>query len=268
MSNVNTSEKFVVGLDIGTTKICVVVGRKNQYGKLEIFGMGQEVSDGVIRGMVLNIDKTINSIKKALKMAEEEADIHIWEVVVGIAGEHIKSDTKRGSMMLSRPNSIITREDLKLLEADMYKLITPPGNEIIHVMPQEYIVDFNQRTLDPVGMKGNKLEADFHIITADTYAVSNINQCVMQAKGGSNKREMLQIKNLILEPLASSLSVLSKEEKEAGVAIVDIGGGTTDLAIFHDGVIRHTAVLPYGGNIITQDIKEELKVMLSVAEAL
>src|SRR5690606_34952863 len=240
-------DKIVVGLDIGTTKICAIVGRKNDYGKLEVLGMGKAVSDGVIRGIVTNIDKTVMAIEKAVAEAEEQSGIDIRVVNVGIAGQHIKSSIHHGSITRDSSDDEITVEDVSRLTNDMYRIVIPPGSEIIHVMPQDFIVDYEEGIKDPVGMSGVRLEADFHVITAQTNAISNVNKCI--------KRAGLEIENLILEPLASSLAVLSDEEKEAGVCLVDIGGGTTDIAIFHDNIIRHTAVIPFGGNIITSDIK-------------
>lgn len=259
-------EKIVVGLDIGTTKIVVIVGKKNEFGKLEILGMGKAVSEGVIRGMVTNIEKTVNAINKALREAEEQSGISIGEVNVGIAGQHIKSSMHHGSIIRDSKDGEVNFIDVERLTNDMYKIVTPPGNEIIHVMPQDYSVDYGDPIKDPVGMAGVRLEADFHVITAHTSAISNINKCVKRAEGSNGKE--LNIVNLILEPIASSMSVLSEEEKEAGVVLVDIGGGTTDIAVFHDGIIRHTAVIPFGGNIITSDIKEGCTVMHHQAEQL
>jgi cell division protein FtsA len=253
-------DKIVVGLDIGTTKICVIVGRRNEYGKLEVMGMGKAVSDGVVRGIVTNIDKTVVGIQKAIAEAEEQSGIDIRVVNVGIAGQHIKSSIHHGSITRNSADDEITIEDINRLTNDMYRIVIPPGSEIIHVMPQSYTVDYEDGIKDPVGMSGVKLEADFHIITAQTNAINNINKCVRRAN--------LEIENLILEPLASSLAVLSDEEKEAGVCLVDIGGGTTDIAIFHDNIIRHTAVIPFGGNIITSDIKQGCMVMQHQAELL
>ena len=252
--------KIVVGLDIGTTKICAIVGTKNEYGKLEVLGMGKAVSDGVIRGIVTNIDKTIVAIEKAIAEASEQSGIDINVVNVGIAGQHIKSTVHHGSITRDSVEEEITVEDVNRLTNDIYKMVMPPGCEIIHVMPQDYMVDYEEGIKDPVGMSGVKLEADFHVITAQTNAIRNINKCI--------KRAELETELLVLEPLASSLSVLSDEEKEAGVCLVDIGGGTTDIAIFHDSIIRHTAVIPFGGNIVTSDIKEGLKVMQNQAEQL
>ena len=254
------NDKIVVGLDIGTTKICALVGRKNEYGKLEILGMGKAISEGVVRGIVSNIDKTVDAIKKAIRQAEEQSGINIGVVNVGIAGQHIKSLQHNGSITRATVDNEITIEDVNRLTNDMYRLVTPPGSEIIHVMPQDYKVDYEEGIMDPVGMSGVRLEGNFHIITAQSNAINNINKCVTRAG--------LEIENLILEPLASSMSVLSEEEKEACVALIDIGGGTTDLAIFKDNIIRHAAVLPFGGNIITSDIKQGCMVMQNQAEAL
>jgi len=254
------NDKIVVGLDIGTTKICALVGRKNEFGKLEILGMGKAVSEGVVRGIVSNIDKTVDAIRKAIRQAEEQSGINIGVVNVGIAGQHIKSLQHNGSITRATSDNEITVEDVNRLTNDMYRLVTPPGSEIIHVMPQDYKVDYEEGIVDPVGMSGVRLEGNFHIITAQSNAINNINKCVTRAG--------LEIDNLILEPLASCMSVLSEEEKDAGVALVDIGGGTTDLAIFKDNIIRHAAVLPFGGNIVTTDIKQGCMVMQNQAEQL
>ena len=254
------NRELIVGLDIGTTKICVIVGRKNEYGKLEVLGMGKAVSDGVDRGMVTNIDKTVHAIEKAVEEASEMANVNIGDVIVGIAGQHIQSKIQSGSIMRQPSDDEITVEDVRRLSGEMENILVPPGNTIIHVMPQDYTVDYEGGIKDPVGMSGTRLEADFHIITAQTTAINNINRCVRRAN--------LVSKQLILEPLASSLSVLSDEEKEAGVCLVDIGGGTTDIAIFYENIIRHTSVIPLGGNIITKDIKEGCMVMQNQAELL
>ncbi|GAB3730244.1 cell division protein FtsA [Hymenobacter agri] len=252
-------DKIVVGLDIGTTKICALVGRKNEFGKLEILGMGKAVSEGVSRGIVLNIDKTVDAIKRAIRQAEEQSGISIGVVNVGIAGQHIKSLQHNGSITRNSHDTI-GPDDVARLTQDMYRLVTQPGSQIIHVMPQDYKVDYEEGISDPVGYEGVRLEGNFHIITAQSTAINNINKCVTKAG--------LEIADLILEPLASSMSILSEEEKEAGVALIDIGGGTTDLAVFKDGIIRHAAVLPFGGNIITQDIKTGCNVAPGQAEQL
>jgi cell division protein FtsA len=255
-----SKEKIIVGLDIGSTKICALVGRKDQFGKLEILGMGKAESHGVIRGVVTNIDKTVNAIAEAIAEAEKQSGIDIRVVNVGIAGQHIKSMTQRGSISRGSTEDEITMQDVNRLINEMYRTVTPPGNEIIHVMPQDYTVDFETGIKEPVGMSGVRLEADFNIITAQTSAIRNIKRCV--------ERCGLTIENLILEPIASSMAVLTEEEREAGVVLVDIGGGTTDVAVFYENIIRHTAVIPFGGHIITSDIKEGCKIMDSQAEKL
>jgi len=254
------NKQIIVGLDIGTTKICAIVGCKNEFGKLEVLGLGQAESEGVIKGVVTNIDKTVESIKKAVEQASIASNVNIKIVNVGIAGQHIRSTIQHGSITRSSYGEEVNIEDVNRLTQEMYRIVMPPGSEIIHVMPQHYMVDHEDGISDPVGWNGVKLEADFHIITAQTSAINNIDKCV--------KRAGLENEDLILEPLASSLAVLSDEEKEAGVCLIDIGGGTTDIAIFHDNIIRHTHVIPFGGNVLTNDIKTGLQVMVKQAEQL
>ena len=255
-----STSDIVVGLDIGTTKIVCMVGRRNEFGKIEILGMGKSESVGVNRGVVSNIDKTVDSIKTAVAEAEAQSGVDIRVVNVGIAGQHIKSLQHRGERIRHSYEDEIGQVDVDILIDDMYKLVTLPGEEIIHVLPQEYIVDSEQGIKDPIGMAGVRLEANFHIITGQVTAAKNIYKCVEKAG--------LQVADLILEPLASSEAVLSDEEKEAGIALIDIGGGTTDIAIFQDQIIRHTAVIPFGGNIVTEDIKEGCTIIKSQAELL
>lgn len=252
--------EIVVGLDIGTTKIAVIVGRKNEFGKIEILGLGKSDSIGVSRGVVLNIEQTVQSIKAAVAEAEGKSGVDIKVVNVGIAGQHIKSLQHRGIKTRSSLDEEISQKDIDSLIDDMYKLVMLPGEEIIHVLPQEYIVDNEQGIKNPIGMSGIRLEANFHIITGQIAAAKNIYKCVNKAG--------LEVSELTLEPLASADAVLSDEEKEAGVVLVDIGGGTTDVAIFQDGIIRHTAVIPFGGNVITEDIKEGCTIIKSQAELL
>ena len=252
--------EIVVGLDIGTTKIACLVGRKTDHGKIEILGIGKAPSLGVSRGVVSNIEKTVQSIRAAVEEAEAKSGIEINVVNVGIAGQHIKSLQHRGMITRDSIEEEISQKDVDELIDDMYKLVMMPGEEIIHVLPQEYIVDRQPGIKDPIGMSGVQLEANFHIITGQMAAARNIFKCVHKAG--------LEVSELILEPLASSSAVISEEEKEAGVALVDIGGGTTDIAIFHDGIIRHTSVIPFGGNVITEDIKEGCTIMQRQAELL
>ena len=251
---------YMVGLDIGTTKISVMIGRKNQYGKLEILGTGRAVSNGVARGIVSNIDKTVESIREAVEEAKQKSGLEIDDVFVGIAGQHIKSLQHRGEIVRDNIDIEIDKADIDKLKSNMFKLITIPGEEVIHVIPQEYTVDGEDGIQDPKGMAGVKLEANFHVITAQVGAVRNIMRCV--EKAGLIPRE------LILEPFASAVATLDEDELREGVALVDIGGGTTDVAIFLDNIIRHTAVIPFGGNIITKDIKGGLEILEKQAELL
>lgn len=254
--------KVIVGLDIGTTKIACFVGTKNEHGKIEILSMGTSESLGVRRGMVSNIEQTVQSIQLAVQEAQQrvEGELIIRVVNVGIAGQHIKSLQHRGIHTRNETEAEFSQKDIDALIEDMYKLVMVPGEEIITVLPQEYIVDGEQGIKNPIGMPGIRLEANFHIITGNVGASLNIHKCVQRAG--------LEVKDIILEPIASADAVLSDEEKEAGVVLVDIGGGTTDVAIFHEGIIRHTAVIPFGGNIITEDIKEGCTIMKRQAEML
>jgi len=251
---------IIVGLDIGTTKIVCIVGRKNEHNKIDIMGVGRADSVGIARGVVLNIDQTVASIVKAVKEASEKSGVEIKYVNVGIAGQHIKSLQHRGIKTRSDFEKEIGQRDVDDLIEDMYKLVMPPGEEIIEVLPQEYIVDNEQGIKNPIGMAGVRLEANFHIITGQIAAARNIEKCVTKAG--------LLMNELTLEALASSDSVLTAEEREAGVVLVDIGGGTTDVAIFQDDIIRHTAVIPFGGNVITDDIKEGCQIIRAQAEQL
>ncbi|RMG62632.1 MAG: cell division protein FtsA [Bacteroidetes bacterium] len=254
------TEQIVVGLDIGTTKICAIVGKRNEFGKINILGVGKSHSDGVSRGVVVNIEKTVQAIREAVTEAEKHSGIKIEVVHVGIAGEHVRSMQHKGIITLSHPDFEIVPDDVNRLHEDMFKIATQPGTEIIHVLPQEYTVDSQAGIIDPVGMSGVRLEGNFHIVTGQTTAANNIYKCVVRAG--------LEVEELILEPLASSAAVLTEEEKEAGVCLVDIGGGTTDIAVFENNIIRHTAVIPFGGNIVTEDIKHGFKVMKKHAELL
>lgn len=254
-----TSE-IIVGLDIGTTKIAVIVGRKNEYGKIEILGYGKTPSIGVKRGVVSNIENTVQSIKDAIQEASQRSGVDIKYVNVGIAGQHIKSLQHRGSIIRKDGELEISQEDIDNLVNGMYNLNMNPGEEIIEVIPQDFSIDGEHGIRQPKGMIGSSLEANFHIIVGQTAAAKNIYKCVRKAG--------LEVVELILEPIASAESVLSEEEKEAGVVLVDIGGGTSDIAIFHEGIIRHTSVVPLGGDIITEDVKEGCSIIKKHAEEL
>jgi cell division protein FtsA len=253
-------DNIAVGLDIGTTKIVAMIGKTNEYGKIEILGIGNAKSLGVHRGVVNNITQTIQSIQQAIEEAESVSDYKIKDVVVGIAGQHIRS--LHHSDYITRPNSekVIDESDIDKLINQVHKLVMLPGEEIIHVLPQDYKVDGQPEIKEPIGMYGGRLEANFHVVVGQVSSIRNIGRCIKSAG--------LELSNITLEPLASSDAVLSQEEKEAGVALIDIGGGTTDLAIFKDGIIRHTAVIPFGGNVITEDIKEGCSIIEKQAELL
>ncbi len=252
--------KISIGLDIGTTKIVAMIGKRNEYGKVKILGVGKSKSLGVHRGVVNNITQTIQSIQQAVNEAELSADCKIESVTVGIAGQHIRS--LQHSDYITRTNSelVIDEEDIDRLINQVHKLVMLPGEEIIHVLPQEFKVDGQAEIKEPVGMYGGRLEANFHVVVGQVSSIRNIGRCVKSAG--------LDLEGITLEPLASANAVLSFEEKEAGVALIDIGGGTTDLAVFKDGIIRHTAVIPFGGNVITDDIKEGCSIIEKQAELL
>lgn len=251
---------YSVGLDIGTTKIVAIIGKENEYGKIEILGIGKSKSLGVHRGVVNNITQTIESIQQAVQQAETDSGLKIDTVSVGIAGQHIRS--LQHSDYITRANSeeVIGYEDVDNLCSQVYKLVMLPGEEIIHVLPQEFKVDGQAEIKEPMGMYGGRLEANFHVVVGQVSSIKNIVRCIKSAG--------LNLGEISLEPLASANAVLSQEEKEAGVALIDIGGGTTDLAIFKDGIIRHTAVIPFGGNVITEDIKEGCSIIEKQAELL
>lgn len=252
---------IIVGLDIGTTKIAAIAGRKNEYGKLEILGFGRANSNGVQHGQVLNIDQTIKAIHQALHNCyESNPDLEISEVYVGIAGHHIKSLQTRGDMVRQDPENEIQRWEIDQLIENQRKTFIPAGDQIIDVIPQEFHVDNIQNIKQPIGYNGVKVGANFHIITGDRNAIRNINRAV--------ERSELKTKDLVLQPLASASAVMSEIDMEAGVAILDIGGGTSDLAVFYEGVLKHTAVIPFGGENITNDIRMGLGVLKQQAEAM
>jgi cell division protein FtsA len=253
-------DKIVAGLDIGTTKVCAVVGKLNQYGKLDVIGFTKTPSEGVREGTVLNIQKTSESITKIVKTLEDKYNIIINTVNIGVAGKNISCFQRTHGIALKSVDSQISMQDISRLTSDMFSTVVEPGSKIIHVLPRNFTIDYGTVVKDPIGISGSRLEAEFNVITANITNINNIKRSVEMSS--------LKINDLILEPLASSLAVLNEEEKESGVVLVDIGGGTTDIAIFQDGIIRHTAVLPFGGNIITNDIKDGCDVMQQQAELL
>ncbi len=252
---------IIVGLDIGTTKIAAIAGRKNEYGKLEILGYGRTDSSGVDHGMVMNIEQCMQSIQIAIENCMvNNPKLSIKEVYVGIAGRHIKSLQTRGEHVRTKADDMIQKQDIDKLIQDQFKTFIPAGDQIIDIIPQDFTIDGHGGILDAKGRTGVKIGANFHIITGDKNAIRNINRCV--------KDSGLELSDLVLQPLASSAAVMSAEELEAGVAIVDIGGGTTDLAIWYDGILKHTAVIPYAGVNVTMDIKNGLNVLKAQAEQL
>jgi cell division protein FtsA len=256
----NKEPELVVALDIGTTKVVAIAGMKNDLNQIEILGYGMVKSEGVRRGVVVNIDKTVKAITDVIDMAEKRAKYEFQVVNVGIAGEHIKSLHHRGILTREDAQKEIQQEEIDRMIQEMYKLALPAGDKILHVFPQEFTVDNEEGVLEPVGMSGSRVEGNFHVITGSMAAANNITRCI--------ERSQLKVSEMVLEPVGSAAAVLSKEEMEAGVALVDIGGGTSDVTIFQEGIIRHTAVIPFGGEIITKDIKEGCSVMWNQAEKL
>lgn len=256
------ANEIIVGLDIGTTKIACFVGMRGENGKVKILGFGKTESIGVEHGVVKGITQTADSITKAVNEAADQANVDIDEVWVGIAGQHIKSNPSHGSIMIPQDHTLIEQEDVERLIEEQYNIQLPPGEEIIHVFPQQFIVDREplSRDIPPVGVAGKNLEADFHMVTANVQNLQYIKYAV--------ERAGLKIKGVVLEPVASAKAVLDDSDRDAGVAMVDIGGGTTDVAVFHDGIIRHTSVLPLAGNAITNDIREGCNILKKQAESL
>ena len=253
-------QNIFVGLDIGTTKIVALIGSLNEYGKLKIIGVGKSKSLGVHRGVVNNITQTIQSIQSAVNEAELNSSEKIEKVIVGIAGQHIRSLQHSDYITRTNSDTVIDDDDLEKLINQVHKLVMLPGEEIIHVLPQDYKVDGQAEIKEPIGMFGGRLEANFHVVVGQVSSIKNIARCIKSAG--------INFEGITLEPIASSDAVLSQEEKEAGVALIDIGGGTTDLAIFKDGIIRHTSVIPFGGNVVTDDIKEGCSIIEKQAELL
>ncbi len=251
---------YVAAIDLGTTKVVSIIGKKTPSGKLQVVGFSKAPSTGIKRGVVQNIEETVRSIQRTVEEVQLNSEIIIDDVYVGIAGQHIRSVRNRGYINRNSSDETITIEDVQKLIDDMYKIPTEVGEEILHVLPQNFIVDNEPGIKNPVGMSGQRLEANFHIVIGHTASAKNIEKSV--------NRVGLRVNDLILEPLASAEAVLTEDEKEAGVVLVDIGGGTTDVAVYFDGIVRHTAVIPFGGNVITNDIKEGCQILLRQAESL
>ena len=258
--SMSQKEQIIAAIDIGTTKIVTIVGKINANERLEIIGMGKTISKGVKRGVVLNIEETVNAIEATVAEAQEKSGLKIREAFVGIAGQHIRSIRNRGYINRDSYEKEIVKADIDRLVEDMYKIPVDVGEEIIHVLPQSFVVDSETGVKNPVGMSGKRLEGNFHIVIGQVASARNLEKCV--------NRVGIKVRQMILEPLASSEAVLTDDEKEAGVALVDIGGGTTDIAVYYDDIIRHTAVIPFGGNVITRDIKEGCSILQRQAESL
>jgi cell division protein FtsA len=257
--NKNHKEKIIVGLDIGTSKVCALVASPDtKPGSLNILGIGIAESEGINRGVVVNIDKTIKSIQKVVSQAEQQAGIEINEVVVGIAGDHIDSFQTKGTIGISNDNREITKKDVERVIEESRKVKIPSDRKILHVLPQDFIIDGQDGITDPVGMSGVRMEANVHVVTGSETSIQNMYRCV--------ERSGLNVKDLVLEPLASSYAVLDNEEKEVGVALIDIGGGTTDIAIFEENLIRFTSVIAIGGKHVTNDIRKVLGIIVTQAE--
>jgi cell division protein FtsA len=253
------NNKVIVGLDMGTSKICALVASPGeQEGQLNILGIGITESTGMQRGVVQNIARTIQSLEKAIDQAEQQSGVKIEEVVVGVAGDHIQSQTTRGIIGISNQSKIITQEDVIRVLEESRRIAVPSERRIIHVIPQEFIVDGQDGILDPIGFKGVRLEANVHLITGHASSIDNIYNCV-ESVG-------LKVREIVLEPIASSVAVLDEDEKEMGVALIDIGGGTTDLAIFRDGILRYSSIFAIAGRKVTDDIQRGLKILQRDAE--
>lgn len=251
----NNRENLIVGLDIGTTKICAIVGNLTPDG-LDIVGIGTSPSRGLRKGVVINIESTVESIRKALREAELMAGCEIKSVFAGIAGGHVKGFNSQGVIAIR--NREVTREDIERVIDAAKAVAIPMDREVIHVLPQEFIIDDQDGIKEPLGMSGVRLEAKVHIVTGAVASAQNIVK--------SCNRASVNVSDIVLEQLASSDSVLSADEKELGVALIDIGGGTTDIAIFVDGAIKHTSVLSLGGNHLTNDIAVGLRTPMAEAE--
>ena len=256
---------YMAAIDIGTTKTVAIIGKKDSNNEIEILGFGTSLTKGVNRGVVINIEEASQSIKKAVDKAGEMAslktdNLRVDKAIVGIAGQHVRSVGNRGARYIDSPDSEIKLGDVELLRAEMYKMLVEIGEKIIHVIPQNYIIDNADGVINPVGISGKRLEGNYHIIIAQSASCKNIEKCV--------NRIDIEMIDLVFEPIAAAEAVLTADEKEAGVVLVDIGGGTTDIAIYHDSIIRHSAVIPFGGNVVTSDIKEGCSILQRQAEQL
>lgn len=257
---------YICALDIGTTKICALIAEVEErgnapemgHGQLKIIGMGSTASEGLRRGVVINLERTVSSIMRAKEEAERMAGVEIQSVYAGIAGDHIRSVNGRGVVAVAGEEHIINQDDKRRVIEAAKAVALPFDREIIHILPQEFIVDDQRGIDDPVGMSGVRLEAEVHIVTGAVTSAQNICRCI--------ERSGMGVHDLVLEPLASSYSVLTDDEKNLGVVVLDIGGGTTDIAMFYEGCIRHTAIVGLGGKSITNDLAHGLRTPVDQAE--
>lgn len=248
---------YVMSIDIGTTKIASVIGKISTNGKVIVEASAVKESQGIRRGMVENVEETVTSIKQCLDALHAKTGIRIKDVTVGIAGQHISSMQNCASRIRTKPHDLITEDEVMDMQKDMHKIRLKPGQEILHVTPQDYVID-GHSTRKAVGCDGSKLTGNYHIVVGETASIKKIQMCVQRCG--------LRLKKLVLEPFASADAVLTEEEREEGVAMLDIGGGTSDLIIFHQNIVRSTAVIPCGGEVITNDIRELCSVNRSMAE--
>jgi cell division protein FtsA len=251
-------ENIIVGLDIGTTKIGCVIAELDGDRNVKIVGVGTSRSEGLRRGVVVNLEKTVVSIARAIEEAELMAGVEVRNVYAGIAGDHIRSINSHGVIAVSRGGVEITRSDITRVIDAAKAVAIPMDREILHILPQEFTVDDQHGIKDPTGMAGVRLEVDVHIVTGAVSSAQNLVKAIQKAS--------YQVRDLVLEPLASSYGVLTEDERELGVALVDIGGGTTDIALFHEGAIRHTSVIGLGGNSVTNDLAIGLRTPARDAE--
>lgn len=253
-------KNIIAGLDLGTTKVCAVIAEVVDNGAINVLGFGVAPSEGLNKGLVSNIGKTAEAIKEAVKIASNRAGLEITCVNVGVAGEHITSIRHRNYVTINNEDNEITQADLERLEADVRTIRIPSDKQILHIIPEEYTVDYQTGIESPIGMSGSRLEATNHIVLASIPAISNIRKSV--------ERAGIRVQSYILQPIASSSSVLEDNEKDLGVVLIDIGGGTTDIAIFHNKAIKHSKVIGIAGNQVTNDIRESLGIITDDAEKL
>ena len=258
MNKVKDNKNLLVGLDIGTSKIVAIVADIQPDGRLEIVGMGQAPSRGLKKGVVVNIESTVTAIQRALEEAELMADCKIQQVFTGVSGSHIKSFNSHG--MVAIKDKEVSQADVDRVIETARAVNIPTDQQILHILPQEFIIDGQEDVKEPLGMAGVRLEVKVHIVTGAVSAAQNIMKCV--------RRCGLEVSDLILQPLASATAVLSEDEKDLGVCLVDIGGGTTDISVFTGGSIRHTAVIPIAGDQITNDVAMALRTPTKEAEDL